>query len=48
MMFWFVLSLKSLIAAILQSSIPLALVAKKQRLRNPTTGAQGMALYVSE
>ena len=50
MMFWFVMSPKSLIAAISQSSIvhipgfgwPL------HRLRNSTPGAKGMALYVRE
>ena len=47
-MFWFGLSLKSLIAAISPSSVSLALVAPNNRLRNFTPGAQGMALYVRE
>ena len=44
MMFWFVLTPKSLIAAISQSSVSLS----QQRLSNSTPGAQGMALYVRE
>ena len=47
MIFWFVLSLKSLMAAISLSSIPLALVAPN-RGYGTTPGAQGMVLYVSE
>ena len=48
MIFWFVLHLKSLIAAISQSFLSLALVARNRGVRNSTHGAQGMALYVRE
>ena len=47
-MFSFVPSLKSLIAAISQSSVSLALVTPQQRLRNSTPDAQSMAFYVTE
>ena len=49
MMFGFVLSLKSLIAAISQSSVYIPIFGcSQQRLSNSTPGAQGMALYAGE
>ena len=49
MMFWFVLSLKSLIAAIYQLELRIpGFGCSQQRLRNSTPGAQGMARYVRE
>ena len=46
MMFWFVLSLKSLIAASVRA--PPGFSYPQQRLRNSTPDAQGIALYVWE
>ena len=47
LMFWFVLSLKFRIPPSLRAPYPW-LWLPQQRLRNSTTGAQGIALYVRE